>query len=78
MSSERPPVSERLYNGEPSRLAEELVVALVAAAEACWPRPAPCDREAEEPVDHTKWRFAGRWWNAPLVLRRQRPWAAPR
>ncbi len=26
---------------------------------------------------HEPWRFSGRWWNKPVPLRRDRPWAAP-
>jgi hypothetical protein len=54
----------------------EVVAAIAAAVELCWPRPAAVGvagaggRSAPEYV----WRFSGRWWNRPVVLRRDRPW----
>jgi len=54
----------------------EVVAAIAAAVELCWPRPAlpavPGRRVAGAP--EYVWRFSGRWWNRPVVLRRDRPW----
>ena len=51
----------------------EIVAAIAAAVELCWPQPAPAvprERGAPEYV----WRFSGRWWSKPVPLRRDRPW----
>jgi hypothetical protein len=53
--------------GQPT---EDEMVAIVAAIEMAWPRPA-----AEEPVDEPgPWRFSGRWWSKPHTVQRVRPW----
>jgi hypothetical protein len=46
--------------------------AIVAAYEALWPRPvvAGSNRAARTTA---AWRFSGRWWAAPLPIRRARP-----
>ncbi len=50
---------------------DEEAAAIVAAAQALWPRPsAAADQSAPEPA----WRFSGRWWNRPVAQARQRPW----
>ncbi|MGO9975230.1 MAG: hypothetical protein ACLP01_21000, partial [Solirubrobacteraceae bacterium] len=49
-----------------------VLAALTAAVPLAWPRPAPADEH--DPV-HEPWRFSGRWWNKPVPLRRDRPWA---
>ncbi len=49
-----------------------VLAAITAAVQLAWPRPAPADEH--DPV-HDPWRFSGRWWNKPLPLRRDRPWA---
>jgi len=49
-----------------------VLAAITAAVQLAWPRPAPADEY--DPV-HEAWRFSGRWWNKPLPLRRDRPWA---
>jgi hypothetical protein len=49
-----------------------LVAAVTAAAPLVWPQPAPPD---EQDPAHQTWRFSGRWWNKPVPLRRDRPWA---
>jgi len=49
-----------------------VLAVIAAAAETVWPRPAPPD---EQDPAHQSWRFSGRWWNKPLPLRRERPWA---
>ena len=52
----------------------EVVAAIAAAAEVCWPKPrkpAPPGRGQPEFV----WRFSGRWWSKPVPLRRDRPWS---
>ena len=48
---------------------DEEAVAIAAAIEVAWPRPA-ADDEPETP----RWRFSGRWWGKPIPLRRNRPW----
>ncbi len=49
---------------------DEEVVAVMAAIEVAWPRPAvAAPRVVENP-----WRFSGRWWSRPLTVRRDRPW----
>ena len=55
--------------------------AIAAAVAMCWPRaPASTDpgRQAASwrgaGSEHA-WRFSGRWWRAPVSLRRDRPWS---
>ena len=50
----------------------DVLAAITAAVQLAWPRPAPADER--DPV-HETWRFSGRWWNKPVPLRRDRPWA---
>ena len=51
----------------------EVLAAIVAAVEQCWPRPvAAGPAQATAPV----WRFSGRWWARPTAARRERPWIA--
>ena len=54
--------------GEPT---DEEVAAIVAAAEAVWPRPVITTGAAVADVD--RWRFSGRWWAKPVPMRRERP-----
>jgi hypothetical protein len=49
----------------------DVLLAIVAAVEEAWPRPAPPDRGSEPQI--SAWRFSGRWWLKPTVLRRDRP-----
>jgi hypothetical protein len=49
-----------------------VLAAITAAVQLAWPRPAPADEH--NPV-HERWRFSGRWWNKPVPLSRNRPWA---
>jgi hypothetical protein len=49
-----------------------VLAAITAAVQLAWPRPAPADER--DPV-HEPWRFSGRWWNKPVALSRNRPWA---
>jgi len=52
----------------------EALAAIVAAAQLLWARPAV----PEEPhPPHDAWRFSGRWWAQPALVRRARPWARP-
>ncbi len=51
-----------------------MLAAITAAVQLAWPRPSPAD---EYDPAHEPWRFSGRWWNKPVPLRRDRPWAAP-
>jgi hypothetical protein len=48
------------------------MAAITAAVQLAWPRPAPAD---ERDPRHEAWRFSGRWWNKPVPLSRNRPWA---
>lgn len=57
--------------------AADVVAAITAAVEVCWPRPpAPGAGRGGKPKGGPEyvWRFSGRWWNRPAVLRRDRPW----
>lgn len=48
------------------------VAAILAAVEAAWPKPvAPAPADQHRP---SRWRFSGRWWSAPIPMRRVRPW----
>jgi hypothetical protein len=49
---------------------DDELVAIVAALDASWPRPAAPPSTAATP----RWRFAGRWWTKPIPARRARPW----
>jgi hypothetical protein len=49
---------------------EEELVAIMAAIEVCWPRPAAAEPLVEAP---SRWRFSGRWWAKPVPVRRARP-----
>jgi hypothetical protein len=49
-----------------------VLAAIVAAVQQAWPTAAPPD---EHDPAHQTWRFSGRWWNKPVPLRRDRPWA---
>jgi hypothetical protein len=49
-----------------------VLAAIASAVQLAWPRPPEAD--ALNPV-HEAWRFSGRWWNKPVPLRRDRPWA---
>jgi hypothetical protein len=55
----------------------EVVAAIAAAVELCWPRPAPAPPTQERRPATPVWRFSGRWWTKPPQLRRDRPWAEP-
>jgi hypothetical protein len=48
----------------------EVMAIITAAVQMSWPQPATPDEQ--DPV-HQSWRFSGRWWNTPTVLRRERP-----
>lgn len=50
---------------------EEELVAIAAAVEMAWPRPVVVEERGPSP---TLWRFSGRWWSKPHVVRRDRPW----
>lgn len=49
---------------------DEEAVAIAAAVEVAWPR-ASAPMLEQRP---SRWRFSGRWWSAPIPLRRTRPW----
>ena len=53
---------------------DEELVAIVAAMEALWPRPAAAPWNGTETDESSAWRFSGRWWARPLPARRARPW----
>jgi hypothetical protein len=50
---------------------DEEAAAIVAAYEALWPKPVIAVGTSERTTP--PWRFSGRWWASPLVLRRPRP-----
>ncbi|HEV2361775.1 MAG TPA: hypothetical protein VGS21_08740 [Acidimicrobiales bacterium] len=52
----------------------EVVAAIAAAVEICWPRGGGEGAREEKSAEYV-WRFSGRWWNKPVQLRRDRPWA---
>jgi hypothetical protein len=47
-----------------------VLVAIMAAVQEAWPRPAAAPAAVERP---DAWRFSGRWWMEPTAVRRQRP-----
>jgi hypothetical protein len=51
---------------------DEEAVAIAAAIEFAWPRVVILE-SVRAPSPPAAWRYSGRWWNAPLPLRRQRP-----
>jgi hypothetical protein len=51
-----------------------VLAAITAAVQVAWPRPAPAPADEHNPA-HEPWRFSGRWWNKPVPLSRNRPWA---
>ncbi len=50
---------------------DEEAAAIVAAAEALWPKPVLLVHDAAARVP--TWRFSARWWAKPLPARRDRP-----
>lgn len=52
---------------------DEEAVAIMAAAEALWPRPVVMAEELASRRSNA-WRFSGRWWSLPIPVRRDRPW----
>jgi hypothetical protein len=54
--------------------APEALAVIAAATQLLWTRPAA--PEAPHPA-HDAWRFSGRWWAQPALVRRSRPWARP-
>lgn len=50
---------------------DDEVVAILAGAEALWPKPVTVVDTS--PPRHTTWRFSGRWWSRPVPARRDRP-----
>ena len=52
---------------------DDEAVAVMAAVEALWPRPAGVD---ERPADGARaWRFSGRWWHRDRFASAERPWS---
>jgi hypothetical protein len=49
-----------------------VLAAIATAVQMVWPRPIAPDPPH---MVHDGWRFSGRWWNKPVPLRRDRPWA---
>jgi hypothetical protein len=47
------------------------VAAILAAIEVAWPKPVAAAPANDKP---SRWRFSGRWWSAPIPMRRVRPW----
>lgn len=65
------PVAEGALSAPP-----EVVAAIAAAVELCWPRPASgpaATRDGGAP--EYVWRMSGRWWSKPVARRRDRPWS---
>ncbi|MCU1493948.1 MAG: hypothetical protein JWO62_1712 [Acidimicrobiaceae bacterium] len=56
---------------------DEALAAIVAALEQCLPAPGAQAPAGGAPGWRVRssypWRFSGRWWSAPAVLRRERP-----
>jgi hypothetical protein len=50
---------------------EDEVAAILAAIEVAWPKPVAAGPPDAKP---SRWRFSGRWWSAPIPMRRVRPW----
>ena len=51
---------------------DDEVVAIIAGAEALWPKPLAVVDTA--PPRRANWRFSGRWWSRPVPARRDRPY----
>lgn len=51
---------------------DEEAAAIVAAAEALWPRAAALGPVSDQ--RNTSWRFSSRNWAQPTPIRRLRPW----
>jgi hypothetical protein len=51
---------------------DEEAVAIMAAAEALWPKPVMLFT-ADQSKRSASWRFSGRWWARPVTARRDRP-----
>jgi hypothetical protein len=49
-----------------------VLAAIAAAVQMAWPRPPQPDAHG---AVHNAWRFSGRWWNKPVPISRDRPWA---
>ncbi|MGA2210761.1 MAG: hypothetical protein ABSH30_14095 [Acidimicrobiales bacterium] len=86
MSTPARPTSETTVVGGPQPVvggalaaSPEIVAAIAAAVEVCWPRPRALaaaratgdERGSPEYV----WRMSGRWWSRPVAHRRDRPWS---
>ncbi|HKH89028.1 MAG TPA: hypothetical protein VKA05_09390 [Acidimicrobiales bacterium] len=63
------PVAEGALSASP-----EIVAAIAAAVEACWPRHRAGTGRAPGAPEYV-WRMSGRWWSKPVALRRDRPWS---
>ncbi len=48
------------------------LAAIVAAVALLGERPSVAEASDSAQL---AWRFSGRWWHGPTVLRRERPWA---
>ncbi|MFN8050021.1 MAG: hypothetical protein U0Q22_01125 [Acidimicrobiales bacterium] len=48
---------------------DEDAAAIVAALDAAWPRAGAAESRDAAP----RWRWSGRWWTKPMVIRRDRP-----
>ena len=55
----------------------EVIAAIAAAVELCWPRPVSTPPKREPRPTTPAWRFSGRWWTKPPQVRRDRRWAEP-
>jgi hypothetical protein len=61
---------EQLFLRERPTPSPDVLAAITAAVQMSWPQAAAPDEQ--DPVRQS-WRFSGRWWNTPMVLRRERP-----
>ena len=49
---------------------DEEAAAIAAVVEVGWPRAAAAPSRDDSP----RWRWSGRWWTKPVIVRRERPW----
>jgi hypothetical protein len=63
----------------PTQPSPEILAVIVAAYESSFHQTESAevgagDPPAGPPGPEYVWRFSGRWWNKPVLLRRDRPW----
>ena len=67
-----PPVTMSISVSGTTAPTDEETAAIMAAAEALWPKATPLGPVSEP--RNTAWRFSSRSWARPLPVRRLRPW----